>query len=164
MIKKLAKGLCQIADILPRANLTLVLYPTTRMQDVLARLYANIIHFMSQAIHWYRQGKLKHSVSSIFRPWSLSFQEIMESIKDDSIRLDKMSDMAAKAELRDTHVEVIEIRKDWADTKYELGMMRQENQKLADFITTRMCRIDNAIMCRSVSYWLLRRPLRNLRP
>lgn len=133
MIKKLAKGLCQIADILPRANLTLVLYPTTMMQDVLARLYANIIQFMSQAIDWYRQGKLKHSVSSIFRPWALSFEGTVESIKEDSIRLDKLADIAAKAELRDTHVEVVE--------------MRQENRKLADFITTRMSQIESAVMC-----------------
>ncbi|CAD6593390.1 MAG: hypothetical protein ASARMPREDX12_007126 [Alectoria sarmentosa] len=146
IIKKLAKGLCQIADILPRANLTLILYPTAMMQDVLARLYANIIQFISQAVHWYRQGKLKHSVFSIIRPWKVSFQESLESIKDDSIRLDKLSDMAAKAELRDTHVEVVEIRKNWAETKFELGMMRQENQRLADYITTGMSRIDSAIM------------------
>ena len=101
IVKKLAKSLCHIADILPRANLTMVLYPTTRMQDVLARLYANILQFMSQAMNWYRQGKLKHSVSSIFRPWALSFQEIMESIKDDAICLDKLADTAAK-KLADT--------------------------------------------------------------
>lgn len=135
MIQKLAKVLCQIADILPRANLTLVLYPTAMMQDVLAQLYANIIQFMSQAIHWYKQGKLKHSISSVFRPWALSFEGIVESIKEGSIRLDKLADIAAKAELRDTHVEVIE--------------MRQENRKLADFISSGMNQIEGAIICRS---------------
>ena len=151
MVKKLAKGLCQIADILPRANLTLILYPTPRMQDTLARLYASVMQFMSKAILWYKQGKLKHSISSIFNPWGLSFQDTMESIKDDSIRLDRLSDIAAKAELRDTHVEVIELRKNWVDTNSELGIMRQENQRLADFIKTGMSRLDSAVMCEYLS-------------
>ena len=33
------------------------------------------------------QEKLKHSVSYIFRPWALSFHEIVEFIGDDSTRL-----------------------------------------------------------------------------
>ena len=149
MITKFAKVLCQIADILPRANLTLVLYPTAMMQDVLSRLYANIIQVMSQAIHWYKQGKLKHSVSSVFRPWALSFEENVELIREGSIRLDKLADIAAKAELRDTHVEVIE--------------MRLENRKLAAFITSRMGQIESAIICRSFPYKFKRRTLRSLR-
>ena len=164
MVKKLAKGLCQIADILPRANLTLIFYPTTRMQDALARLYASVMQFMSKAILWYRQGKVKHSISSIFNPWALSFQETMESIKDDSIRLDKLSDIAAKAELRDTHVEVIEIRKNWVDTNSELGMMRQENQRLADFIKTGMSRLDSAVMCEYLPVIFPSHALKNLSP
>ena len=147
MIKKLAKGLSQIADILPRANLTLVLYPTIAMQNVLAHLYANIIQFLYQAIYWYRQGKLKHSVSSIFRPWALSYHEQLEAIKDHSIRLDKLSDMATKAELRDTHVEVLDTRKLCADTKSELQIMRKENQKLADLMKIGMGHLDTAMMC-----------------
>ena len=71
----------------------------------------------------------------------------MESIKDDSIRLDRLSDIAAKAELRDTHVEILELRKNWVDTNSELGMMRQENQRLGDFIKTGMSRLDSALMC-----------------
>lgn len=51
----------------------------------------------------------------------------MKFIKNNSIRLDKLSDIAAKAELRDIYVEVIEIRKNWADTKSEFEMMRREN-------------------------------------
>ena len=117
------------------------------MQDTLARLYASVLQFMSKAILWYKQGKLKKFMSSINNPWELSFQDTMESIKEDSIRLDKLSDIAAKAELRDTHVEVIEIRKNWVDTNSELGMMRQENQRLADFIKTGMSRLDSAVMC-----------------
>ena len=60
-----------------------------------------------------------------------------------------MSDTAARAELRDTHVEIIEIRKHFAETKSELGIMRQEDQRLAEATRSRTSRIastNSAIM------------------
>lgn len=78
------------------------------MKEALVRLYTRIIHVLLRAIQWYRQGKLKHSISAIFQPWALTFHEHLEAIKEDSIRLDNLSDMATKAELRDTHTKIIE--------------------------------------------------------
>lgn len=54
----------------------------------------------------------------------------------------RMSDTAARAELRDTHVEIIEIRKDFAEIKSKLGIMRQEDQRLAETIRSGTSRID----------------------
>lgn len=54
-----------------------------------------------------------------------------------------MSDTAARAELRDNHVEIIEIWKDFAEIKSELGITRQEDQRLAEATRSRTSRIDS---------------------
>ncbi|MCJ1394412.1 hypothetical protein MMC18_007290 [Xylographa bjoerkii] len=146
LIEKIAKGLAQIADLLPRANLSLVLYPADMMQATLARLYAHILRFMQQALLWYRQSKLMHSVSAIVRPWAITYKEQLEAVTEASVRLDKLSDMASKAELRDTRLEVIGARKDWLDAKSELKVLQEDNRRLADMIQNGIGRLDQTIM------------------
>ena len=148
LVKELSKGLAHIADLMPRANLSLVLYPTDMMQDALAQLYAHILRFLEQALLWYRQGKLMHSVSCILRPWAITYKEQLEAVKDTSMRLDKLADMATKAELRDTHLQVIEARKDWIDAKSELKILREDNQRLISLMQTGMSRLDQTVICK----------------
>lgn len=117
------------------------------MQDTLVQIYAHILQFLHHALLWYRQNKLMHTVSCIVRPWALTYSEHFEAIKEESIRLDKLSDMATKAELRDTHLEVIEARKEWAVANSELRVLRDDNQRLAEMIQAGMGRLDQTVMC-----------------
>ena len=118
------------------------------MQATLARLYAHILRFLQQAMLWYRQGKLMHTVSAIVRPWVITYKEQLEAVTEASMCLDKLSDMATKAELRDTRLEVIEARKDWLDAKSELKVLQDDNRRLADLIQNGIGRLDQTIMCR----------------
>ena len=117
------------------------------MQEILVQLYAHILQFLHHALLWFRQNKLMHTISCIVRPWAIAYSEHFEAIKEDSIRLDKLSDMAAKAELRDTHLEVVEARKEWAVASSEIKLLRNENQRLADIIKSGMDRLDQTIIC-----------------
>ena len=117
------------------------------MQETLVQLFAHILQFLHHALRWFRQNKLMHTISCIVRPWAIAHSEHFEAIKEDSIRLDKLSDMAAKAELRDTHIEVVEARKEWAVASLEIKALRNENQKLAEIIKTGMDRLDQTVMC-----------------
>lgn len=76
MAKQLSKSFSQIADILPRTDLSLVLYPTVIMKETVARLYAHIIQFVIHAVRWYKQGKFTHAWASTAKPWALSFKTI----------------------------------------------------------------------------------------
>ena len=40
LTKQIAKAFCRIAEILPRTDLVLILYPTNLMRDAVAHLYA----------------------------------------------------------------------------------------------------------------------------
>lgn len=110
LTKQIAEAFCRIAEILPRTELVLILYPTNLMRDAVAHLYAQIIKFIQKAVTWYKKGALAHAWGSIAKPWALSFQENVEDIKVLSERVDELASTAEKAELRDVHREVLEMR------------------------------------------------------
>ncbi|KAH7346226.1 hypothetical protein BKA65DRAFT_551153 [Rhexocercosporidium sp. MPI-PUGE-AT-0058] len=110
LTKQLAKALSKIADVLPRTDFTLILYPTDLMQETVARLYAYVMRFLRTAIVWYKKGKLYHAIGSVINPWALSFKENVQEIDDQSRKIDRLASTASKAELRDMHHEILEQR------------------------------------------------------
>ena len=76
------------------------------MQDAVSLVYAKILEFIVKAVRWYKEGKLKHSVSSIVKPFSLSFKPIIDEITDRSRRVDELASAASKAEIRSLHLQM----------------------------------------------------------
>lgn len=134
---QLSKVFAQIADILPRAELSLILYPTQAMLENAARLYTHILRFTQRAIVWYRQGKLKHCWDAIARPWALRFKDEVQEIEQHSRQMDSLASAASKAELRDTHMELTEARKELLRVSQGnaqlMAMCRQNFAQLVDF-------------------------------
>jgi hypothetical protein len=96
----------KIADVLPRAELLSVLYPTERMKIALSELYAKIIQFIQSAIKYYKSGRLAKSIAAVTKPFVLSFKPILEDITEASRRVDELANSALKAEIRDLHLQV----------------------------------------------------------
>jgi len=149
LVAKIAKVVSQVADILPQQKLLLILYPTDTMQEAVAQLYAHIIKFVRSTILFYKQGKAMHTIKSIFQPWALSFQDHYESILTLSNRVKDLAGLAAKAELRDTHLEVIEGRKNWDHTNTEVVMLRSEIQSLRALLERKLSAQEQAITSKS---------------
>jgi hypothetical protein len=103
-LTEISKTIAKIADVLPRADLCSNLYPTQRMKSAVAQLYAKIIHFVQDAVKWYKKSKLAHSVSAVFRPYDLGFKTIVEEISIASRRVDQEASAASKAEIRELHI------------------------------------------------------------
>lgn len=110
LTKQLAKALSKIADVLPRTDFTLILYPTELMQEAVARLYAYVMKFLRTAIVWYKKGKFYHAIGSVINPWALSFKENVEEIDQQARKIDRLASTASKAEQRDMHNEIAEQR------------------------------------------------------
>lgn len=127
MARQLSKSFSQIADILPRTDLSLVLYPTEMMKETVARLYAYIIQFVIHAVRWYKQGKFAHAWGSIAKPWALSFKPYFENVAEQAQRIEELARSASRAELRDAHLEIRE-------TRYELKKAREEMQNLSETV------------------------------
>jgi hypothetical protein len=106
LTKEIAKALAKIGDVLPRTDFTLILYPTGMMQEVVAMLYSHIMMFLRKAILWYKKNKISHAIGSIFKPWVLSWKDVVQEIEEQSRRIDRLSSIASKAELRDVHLKL----------------------------------------------------------
>ncbi|KXH49269.1 hypothetical protein CNYM01_06985 [Colletotrichum nymphaeae SA-01] len=113
LLVEVSKAVSRIALVLPRIALHSVLYPTPRMQDAVSQLYAKIIEFALMAIKWYKKGKLSHSFTAIIKPFSLGFKPIVEEIAERSKHVDELANAAVKAEIRDLHAEMRDLRIDY---------------------------------------------------
>ena len=125
MTKSLAKGLSQIADSLPRTKLATVLYPTKRMKQAVAELYAHIIEFLIRAQKWYHESKALHIFHSFIRPVELRCSDLIDEIKDCTLAIDGLTSAGAHAEQRDMHLELKEVSKNQKSLEVCLSDIRQ---------------------------------------
>ncbi len=124
-IKQLAKACTQIADLLPRAEITLELYQTDAVFKAVTNLYISIIEFLRHAVKWYKQGKLRHTWTAITRPWELGFRDYVEDIDLGSRRLEQLASISSQAELRATHLETSRIREELREARMQLDKLLQ---------------------------------------
>ncbi|EQB44440.1 hypothetical protein CGLO_16817 [Colletotrichum gloeosporioides Cg-14] len=89
LLVEVSKAVSRIGDVLPRAELHLLLYPTPRMQETVAHLYSKILEFSVMAIRFYKKGKLSHAIASVVKPFSLTFKPIIEEIRESSLRVNQ---------------------------------------------------------------------------
>ncbi|PQE06103.1 Nacht domain protein [Rutstroemia sp. NJR-2017a BBW] len=105
LVAQLSKALSSIADFLPHVELKSVLYPTKRMSELVAIIYSQIIRFVIRAVNWYKEGRLKHMLTSITRPYALRFKDLLDDLRTSSRQLDQLAVAAAMVEQRDMHLE-----------------------------------------------------------
>ncbi|VUC30850.1 unnamed protein product [Clonostachys rosea] len=127
MVKNLAEACSRIADDLPRADLTLILYPTAAMREAVAHLYGTIMSLIVRAVSWYGQGRLKHITRSFVRLWALEFEPDMREMRRHAQAVDDLAQSASRAELREAHYQIYQTRTD-------LNLARGEIQKLSKFV------------------------------
>ena len=157
LITQLSKALSTIADALPRANINAMLYPTETMKHALAMLYARIIKFFYRAMKWYQEGKLKHIYTSITRPASLRFKDLLDDITEYSSRVESEASISARAEQRDMHskqtstlVSVTELNQAFTAWITQNGLSGQIQQLLEEQqkTNTTVAQMERRIMAR----------------
>jgi len=138
-IKQLAKTCTHIADLLPRAEITVKLYQTDDILKAVTSLYISIIEFLRHAVKWYKQGKLRHTWTAIARPWELGFRDYVEDIDLGSRRLEQLANMSSQAELRATHLETSRIREELRETRMQLDKLLQIANREYPLLSTMAC-------------------------
>jgi hypothetical protein len=125
LVTTLAKGLSQIADSLPRIELVTILYPTRRVKQAVAELYAYILRFFIRVQEWFEQGKLRHAWEALARPVELRYDDLIEEIEGRTSDIDKLANAGAQAEQRDIHLELQELTRRQAQSDTIMLEMRQ---------------------------------------
>ncbi|KAK8076082.1 hypothetical protein PG994_003354 [Apiospora phragmitis] len=80
VIHRLSEGLVQIADLLPRAELTVRLYPIPPLRQTITKMYSHVLKFLVRALGWYQESKLMHALHSVTRPAELRYDDILVAI------------------------------------------------------------------------------------
>src|SRR3569833_1788440 len=78
------------------------MYPTERMRTAVAELYAYILRYLVRARDWYEEGRIKHFIHSITRPWELRYDDIVENIARRTQVVKDLAVSGQQAEFRDT--------------------------------------------------------------
>ena len=139
--------MCLIADLLPQHSLHLILYPTPQMQTSVARLYAHILNFLLSSLKWYNDNRTAHAFKSIFQPWDLKFKQDYEAIAAEAQQVGRLADVALKAEVRDTRLEVVQGTRHWELVRQEINQLKVENERLASLLHAKFGRMEDSIHC-----------------
>lgn len=99
----IATGLCEVADALPRTELALELYPTETMREAAVKLYTLILRFLTRALKWYEEGRLRHAMHAVFKPAALQYDDILAEIRQVSRSISDRAMASGQAEQRDMH-------------------------------------------------------------
>jgi hypothetical protein len=97
------------------------------MSKAVTTVYVNIIRLLQRAAGWYSEGKLKHFASSIWRPYDLSFKDLIEEIAYSSRTVDKLASTASQLELREMHTA-------FTASQLQLREVRTEQRELCNSI------------------------------
>ncbi|CAD0031426.1 unnamed protein product [Aureobasidium pullulans] len=106
LLTKFATAFSEIGEALDSALCAARLYGTADLQTHISELYLQIMRFLEKAVKWYSQNTFKRVVSSMGRPWALSWKENVDSIHASVAKVKDKSQTAMYAELRDTHISV----------------------------------------------------------
>jgi len=134
------KALHRFTDYLPRHELKLILYPSIQMQQAVAKLYSRLIHFMVNALQWYRKSHAKRAIGTIFKPFALDFKDQLIEVNELSRTVDEIATTAAQAELRAVHARVEDINK-------ELSLARLELKSLGELVSFQADRVFQVASC-----------------
>jgi hypothetical protein len=137
-LSKLTKSLSQLSLLLPSSNLTLIFYPTEALLTIVARIYSLILRFLVDSIKFYKASRLPHSLDSISRPWKLRFQDTYDDVALHAAQLKDLSSLAAKAELRDVHPDLVESCKLWEDLNAQIMHMKSAQASMKALIETKV--------------------------
>lgn len=118
------------------------------MQYSVARLYAHILSFFLSSLKWYKDNRALHAVKSIFQPWDLKFRPEYEAIATESQQIRQLADVALKAEVRDTRLEVVQATKHWERVVRQMDEFRRDNQRLTDLFQTKFGMMESSMLCK----------------
>ncbi|KAK8007837.1 cytochrome P450 [Apiospora arundinis] len=144
LLTGISKTISRIADLLPRTELHLELYPTERMRETVALLYAKIIEFALMAVRWFKKGKLLHSFAAIIHPYKLSFAPVVDEVSELSRRVDKLADAASKAEIHDQHVTIDSLERRMSYQNAKIDSLERRMSQLMELMIAQQC-IQNEI-------------------
>lgn len=96
------------------------------MRTAISELYAHIIQFVQLAVKYYKSGRVAKSLAALGKPFSITYEPVLDDIRDASHRIDELANSAMKAELRDLHVQVRQLTEITLGVTVDLTRQRRQ--------------------------------------
>jgi hypothetical protein len=135
---QICQALQDISDVLPRMELHLKLYPTERMQENMARLYAHMLLFLRQAVKWFSHNSARRVLSAVFQPFELKHKGLIDGIRTCAGAIDQEASASSKAEIRGSHIEVRRNGQRIADLDQKIDANHKGHEARLDLIDTKL--------------------------
>jgi len=126
------------------------------MQTSVARLFAHILNFFVNSLKWYKDSRAVHALKSLLQPWDLKFRQDYEAIASEAQHIRRLADVAMRAEVRSTRLEVEQGTRHLELVKQEINKLRIENQKLQDFFKSRFDNMEISMLGKCSAFGRLR--------
>lgn len=101
ILSKVSSAVTDVSHVIPLTELFIDLYRTPDMRRCVAILYAKVIKFVIKALNWYKESKIQHALHSIYKPYSISFKDIVHEIAECTRRVYELANTVHMAETRD---------------------------------------------------------------
>jgi hypothetical protein len=72
--------------------------------------YEKLLKSIAKTFSRIAKNRIQRSLSAVIRPFEISFKDIVDNIMACSRRVDERAGAAMKAELRDLHIEIMQMR------------------------------------------------------
>ena len=126
------------------------MYPTERMQENMARLYAHMLLFLRQAVKWFSQNSARRFLSAVFQPFELKHKGLVNDIRTCARAVDEEASASSKAEIRGLHIEVRQNGQRLADLDQKMDANHKAHDARLDLIDTKLDNIQ--VKIKEVTY------------
>jgi len=96
------------------------------------------LRFLLESVKFYKASRLQHSLDSVFRPWKLRFQDTYDDIALHTSQLKDLSSLAAKAELRDVHLGLVESHRNLEVVNAQIMHMKGAQSSMKALIESKI--------------------------
>lgn len=134
LLSTFADALCQIADILPRAELSIKVFSTSNIKQIVVPLYTSILKFLMRALRWYQESRPMRAIYATTRPTELCYNDIIAEISSLSQRLSELTQVSGLAEIRDMHTRLRLVHSDAAGLRDVMLLMHLDMTRMSDML------------------------------
>lgn len=134
-LSQLCEGLNDIAHVIPRTEINILLYPTQQIKQVIFEIYSHILEFLLRVLRWYRESKMAHVRQAITKSREHRYGDLLATISSLSDTMSKMALDSSHAEQRDMHRCIAQMMHEQRLTRESITELKTEQKLTRENIT-----------------------------
>lgn len=110
LIANLSEILTELSQVLPQVDIDTSLFEVEDIQQAADKINFSIVELFSEMLKFYEEGRAKHVWHSFTKPFAIRFQSIRDSVRTNSMLLERLASAYGRKEGRVIHAKVNLLR------------------------------------------------------